>query len=104
MKSQEMIVLKIMIIMNNLEADSMVISNQCNHISIHTNASQLNDSKLEEIKHEQEEESDTDIVKNIVDVSQIARNLFSKEIRLLNLHDLISDIEILQTIFVLLRS
>ena len=53
----------------------MIISNHCNHISIHTNTNQLKDSKIEEINYEPEEESDTDIIKNSVDVSRIARNL-----------------------------
>ena len=77
----------------------IVISNHCDHISVHTNANQLKDSKIEELKYEQEEELDTGAVKNIVDVSQITRNLTSKEIRLLTLHDLISDIEASQTNF-----
>ena len=77
----------------------IVISNHCYHISVHTNANQLKDSKIEELKYESEEELDTGVVKNIVDVSQIARNLTSKEIRLLTLHDLISDIEVSQTNF-----
>ena len=71
----------------------MFISNHCDNISIHTNANQLKDIKIEEFKYEHEEELDTGVAKNIVDVSQIARNLTSKEIRLLTLHNLISDIE-----------